>query len=283
MEDKKQKTKYEELGIPKNIIIQNNTYSFKKELLNDNVSYRCIHRKCKAGLKISIANAKKIEDNEGALNTIDFSINGEHTNHPNEKNIVLEGEKVKTEKKLIEMAKILIKQNIQNPLSFHIQNLESNNIKISKIKIKNILQNFREDNFPKDDIFLDHIESIRIDLGDSEETKNIYFCPGKENFINYKTNKIEKNVYFTSIFKIKLLSEAEEIFIDATFKMAPKNYYQILNIWGYIKNKKIYLPLIHVLMTSKHQTAYNHVFKFIKQLLLDNNIEINFSEKILYI
>ena len=244
MEDKKEQTKYDELGIPKNIIIQNNTFCFKKEIINEYVSYRCIHRKCKAGLKISIENAKKIEDKEGALNTIDFSINGEHTNHPNEKNIIIEGEKIKTENKMIEMAKMLIKQNIQNPLSFHIQNLETNNIKISKIKIKNLLQNFREDIFPRDDIFLEHIESIRIDLGESEEAKNLYFCPGKENFINYKTNKIEKNVYFISIFQIKLLSEAEEIFIDGTFKIENRVKLLFDTLKNYFKGKrKTYLDI----------------------------------------
>ena len=49
-------------------------------------------------------------------------------------------DKVKTEKETIELAKKLIKQNLQNPLSFHIQNLENNHIKISKIKIKYISQ-----------------------------------------------------------------------------------------------------------------------------------------------
>ena len=142
------------------------------------------------------------------------------------------------------------------------------------------MQNFREDYFPKDDIFLEHIESIRVDLGESNETKNLYFCPAKESFINYKTNKLEKIVYFTSIFQIKLLPESEEIFIDGTFKMAPKNYYQILNIWGYIKNKKLYLPLFHILLTSKNKLIYNHAFRFIKQILIDNSIECDFSEKI---
>jgi len=63
--------------------------------------------------------------------------------------------------------------------------------------------------------------------------------------------------------------------------MAPKNYYQILNIWVYIKNKKQYLPLFHILLTSKNQIIYNHIFRFIKQILIDNSIECDFSEKII--
>ena len=114
MENQNQKTKYEELGIPKNIIIQNYKYCFKKELTNTIVSYRW----CKALLKISIENAKKIENKEGVLTSIDFTISGEHTNHQNENNIVLDDNKIKTVKETLELSKKLIKQNLQNPLFF---------------------------------------------------------------------------------------------------------------------------------------------------------------------
>jgi len=43
---------------------------------------------------------------------------------------------------------------------------------------------------------------------------------------------------------MKLLCECEELFIDGTFKTAPKNYYQILNIWGFSETKKIYIILL---------------------------------------
>jgi len=60
MEIQEQKTKYEELGIPKNIIIQNYKYCFEKELTNAIVSYRCFRRKCKSLLKIELENEKKL-------------------------------------------------------------------------------------------------------------------------------------------------------------------------------------------------------------------------------
>ena len=47
-----------------------------------------------------------------------------------------------------------------------------------------MIQNLREEKFPKDEEFLEHIELIKIDLGETEELKNISFCPSKENFIN---------------------------------------------------------------------------------------------------
>lgn len=137
------------------------------------------------------------------------------------------------------------------PLSFHIQNFSGNKIKISHNKIKNMLQQLREEHFPKDDAFLSNIELIKVDLGEDENLINLAFCPLKENFINFKINKKESIVFFTTKFQLNVLSECEEIFIDGTFKMVLKNYYQILNFWGYLKTKKIYLPLLHVLMTSK--------------------------------
>ena len=47
---------------------------------------------------------------------------------------------------------------------------------------------------------------------------------------------------FASPLQLKLYDEVEEIFIDGTFRVAPKNWYQLLNIYGYIK-KKIFIFL----------------------------------------
>ena len=62
------------------------------------------------------------------------------------------------------------------------------------------MKKFQEDYLPKDDIYLNHIESIRIGHGESDETKNLYFCLTEESFINFKNNKPEKIGYFTIIF-----------------------------------------------------------------------------------
>ena len=54
---------FEKLGVPKNIIIKEYTYTFKKELKNDIISYRCIHRKCPSLISISKSEIKKLIDN----------------------------------------------------------------------------------------------------------------------------------------------------------------------------------------------------------------------------
>ena len=63
--------------------------------------------------------------------------------------------------------------------------------------------------------------------------------------------------------------------------MAQKNFYQILNIWGYTKSKKLYLPLFYILMTSKTKISYKHVFTKIKQLISDNELDTEFNDKII--
>ena len=281
MDSGKTKTKYEELGLSQKIIISNEIYTFKKQLINDFISYRCIYRNCKASIKISLEVAKKINNKEENNNILEYTLIGIHANHPIKKDYEESLNNIKTEKEQKELAKNLIKNNLDLPLTFHVKNLDANKIKISHIKIKNMLHNLRKENFPKDEEFLDHIELIKIDLGETEELKNISFCPSKENFIILSSIKLERIVFFTSIFQLKLLSECEELYIDGTFKMAPKNYYQILNIWGYSETKKLYLPLMHILMTTKNQIAYKHIFNKITEFITDNNININLTKKII--
>ena len=68
-----------------------------------------------------------------------------------------------------------------------------------------------------------------------------------------------------------MLAEAYELYIEE----------QILKLFGYIIQKKIYAPLLHVIMTSKTNIAYNHVFNFLIQIMDDNNIDCNFPNKII--
>ena len=279
MEKEEHSTKYESLGVPQKLIIQNGTYVFKKALHNSLLSYRYIHRRCKASVKISVENAKTININEINNKAVYFTFLGIHENHPESSKEDTSIKEIKIERENYDLAKKLISNNLTLPLSFHIHNLDANKILLPKTKIKNILQQLKEEKSPKDDQFLEHIEFITIDLGEIEEMKNLFFCLGKENFINPKSKKLEKKIYFSSIFQLKLFDECNEIFIDGTFKMAPKNYYQILNFWGYLDLKNIYVPLMHILMTSKNIIAYNHVFNFILQIFNDNNIKVNFKSK----
>ena len=171
MDSNETKTIYNKLGVPQQLNINNETYTFKKELNNGIISYRCIYRKCKENLKIAKEDARKIQSKGNNIQSIELAINNSHENHPKENKIQENMQDIKTKKDNLDLAYSLIKNSLDQPLLFHIRNLTSNHIKISRIKIKNILQELREDSYPKDDVFLDNLESIKVELGISDELK----------------------------------------------------------------------------------------------------------------
>ena len=60
-------------------------------------------------------------------------------------------------------------------------------------------------------------------------------------------------------FQINFFQNVDELFIDGTFKVAPKNWFQLLNIFGYEK-KEFYMPLAYIILNSKSEEIYNKVF-----------------------
>ena len=62
-----------------------------------------------------------------------------------------------------------------------------------------------------------------------------------------------------SEFQVNFFQNVDELFIDRTFKVAPKNWFQLLNIFGYEK-KEFYMPLAYIILNSKSEEIYNKVF-----------------------
>ena len=86
----------------------------------------------------------------------------------------------------------LIKQHIDKPLSFHLDNLKKNNIPFSKNKIKYYLQKYKEESFPEDKYYLDNIELIKITYDNNkDEFKELPFCYVNSKFLNPE-KKIEE-------------------------------------------------------------------------------------------
>jgi hypothetical protein len=54
-------------------------------------------------------------------------------------------------------------------------------------------------------------------------------------------------------------SSIDALYVDGTFKSAPKFFHQLLTIHG-LRNGH-YLPLAFFLLTNKHQTSYEDVFR----------------------
>ena len=70
---------------------------------------------------------------------------------------------------------------------------------------------------------------------------------------------------------IDILIKNELFFMDATFKIVPKQFHQLLIIQSMYKGKKY--PLIYCLMKDKSEDSYIKVFKTLK------NFNVNFEKK----
>lgn len=66
--------------------------------------------------------------------------------------------------------------------------------------------------------------------------------------------------------------------MDANFKIAPKNFYQLFNILVFLEKEKLCFPVIFVLMTSKSYLSYKKIFQEIKLILNQNKIEWNYNK-----
>ena len=175
----------------------------------------------------------------------------------------------------------LIKQNITEPLEFHIKNFNKNNINYSYNKIKNLLQKIREAGLPNNDEILSDISKIKINFNNiNNHEEGVPFRLAKGKFVNLRyKNRAEKYIIFTSLYQLKLSGNSDDFFIDGTFKSSPKSYYQLLNIFGYIIKRDFYLPIANIVLSNKSYELYEKVFKVFLHFYEMYNIDINFSEK----
>jgi len=100
-----------------------------------------------------------------------------------------------------------------------------------------------------------------IKLSDNIENSKEAFCLAKAEFIKInKNNKLEKYVIFGSQFQLNFYTEVQELFIDGTFTICPKSYYQLANAFGYNRNKHFHMPLNFILLSSKSEELYTEAF-----------------------
>ena len=123
-----------------------------------------------------------------------------HENHK-EINYINDDGDIKSEAQIKKIATNLIKLNLKEPISFHINNLKNNKINLKKSTIRNLLYSLREETFPRDDDYLKNINDIKIVFPFNELTTEQNYCIAKGEFINFKkNNKLEKYVIFLRIF-----------------------------------------------------------------------------------
>ena len=221
MESEKDEDKVDKFIPPNEIILDNYKMTYKQKLSNSNYSYRCKNRRiCSYTITISEEVLKRIIHKEQNFK-INYKISSNQKTHTcsqdnNEEiseNISIINSSTTT---LRELAKKLMVLNLEKTFSWQKTNLQKNKILLSNNQIKYLLQQLREVKYPNDINFLKDISLIKIDLGNTHNLTNIPFCHKYVNYINYKKNKVEKYIIFTSIFQLNLLTKAEQLFIDCT-------------------------------------------------------------------
>ena len=247
-------------------------------LKNDLYVNRCRKNNCNYFIKIDKDNIDKILKKDNDINFIEINIHQDHDLNDGELYETVDHKNARSEKENLKLAISLIKNNITEDLEFHYNNFYKNKIYWKKSKISKIVYNLSEEKFPKEDIFLNSIKNIKIKLIDVENTEES-FCPFKGEFINYRKNKREeKYIAFFSEFQLKFYENISELFIDGTFKVSPKNWFQLLNIFGYDKQKNFYMPLSYIIMNSKTEENYNKVFSELVSLIKSNTSRKNFND-----
>ena len=89
-------------------------------------------------------------------------------------------------------------------------------------------------------------------------------------------NKVENYIIFSTLFHIKLISEANQIFIDGTFLVSPKCSYQLIVTRISLDKFKYYFSTSYSLANDKKGKTYIDILEKIR----DNIQEYRFKEDI---
>jgi len=77
---------------------------------------------------------------------------------------------------------------------------------------------------------------------------------------------MERIVGFGNPYLFYYMTHAENLFIDATFSVAPKPFYQCLVVMIFDKTLQIYIPILYILMTNKSQKMYRNALEWVFKL-----------------
>ena len=139
-----------------------------------------------------------------------------------------------------------------------------------------VVANIQDEKFPNNNIYIKDISKITIFFDKEATLKDLPFCYRYVNFINFnKNNTMETYVIFTSSLQLNLMKKATQIFIDGTFRINPKGFYQVLNIGAFIPDINEIFPILLMPTSGKSEVLYDNIFKDIKNILFENNINLS--------
>lgn len=91
--------------------------------------------------------------------------------------------------------------------------------------------------------------------------KGLKFYQGR---ISITLNGIFLNaVFWASTECMNLLKQSDHLFVDATFRIVPQHYKQLLIFMGHHTTTDVYFPAMYVLMDSKKECAYEYVLRVV--------------------
>jgi len=152
--------------------------------------------------------------------------------------------------------------------------LQANHINVNKNKVKYLLYKKMNELFPKDKNFLYDITNNTINLKENGN-KNIPFCYANNTYLEkIKNNKYNTQIFiiFTCIFLIKLFITSKQLFIDVTFKITPKAYYQTLIIIAKDPVTKLNISSFYTPMSGKNFEICDKGFKSLFSVIKNENI-----------
>jgi len=231
----------------------------------NDLEYRCKFRdtqSCKATMKLKVVDNLKALLTNADFNEIKFELKADHTCDPNKASSKVVPSLVKEKVKVVvenhEAVKEMMKQEPLKGRLYFYEKSVAQDIKISKTKVKEYLQDIREELFPS---------NFDVALSDN-------FCKARDEscsqtFIQYQGNfkipnqsKVDGKGTFVilgSVFMLKQLQE-NAWFVDATFSIVPSSYYQLLTILTFNIQAQTYVPSAFILMSGKHENCYLAAF-----------------------
>ena len=104
------------------------------------------------------------------------------------------------------------------------------------------------------------------------------FCDSQLWFLQFNLSlpvkneeRVDRIVGFGHPALFSLISGSNELFIDGTFKIVPKPFYQVLVIMCYDQQLRVYVPIMYILMTGKTEVLYRHALSWVNAIVLGHS------------